>query len=437
MPEDPSFICLHCGRHDFERYCGSCGYPLKADLASFPLLLARKMIDRGYLNAADLPHPPEALELHRRVQIIRLVAKIKLLSAGYHSTLISDLTSFTSLELHFISLADGMTPDIITTKIDQTTTSLKEELNFHRLDLPYKTYHLQYYLLHSNPDQLSKSMPTQASFKSTHFHLSPHCYHLDLRTSKVYPKHAFLLEPDRKKLFKESFEQLHLDDTLRKADERKKKHSFFRAIYETQLIETVLAELKKFALLFLLVIKKPGYYGTLIADGKVSFKESLSQLGLIIGISESIRACFPGQQQHHFSENPVIDRFLVFGLLLGIYLLGTIFIFRSLKAVGGKGSFLKTMMIGIAVSIPFTPVSDLGDILNEKLKLLSADVYNYISSSIFWVLQGLLGIPMLSIVHGISRSKVIKAVIISLISFLAVIVLLALILVKILTPESE
>lgn len=418
---DINFICPDCGENDFGRYCSYCGSSLKPTDIQIPTLLAKSLASEGYdhlavvnsskKNGEDLITLPTPHWFPNT--ILREVSKA-FSSFGFSDVelLTSDLANISVIELVAILNIKPFT--------QKKLSALAELLIFviHLHESKFKTkgsrinISINFYLIfpqtisYITVDNLCKGrvkpFKTGVTFSVSSIGIS-------VNMREFYPRFIGL---EKTSILKSVFAQVHLEDTIL---QRQRPSSLQRTLAHF-LLELPTQELRKFFWIYKRVLFRPLFYASEIDKDKLSLKTALSYLLLLSILEAQIDKLV-------FKDNIEIVGLIPFPVPFGeevaVFLIGLFVILVSclpfhmaLKMLGGQGTFEKTFITNVilaVISVPIVVAIDAATIL-----FMGEAYYDSLTvkpgASTQYGLIGAYTLPMLSVVHKISKAKVAWAI---------------------------
>ena len=150
------------------------------------------------------------------------------------------------------------------------------------------------------------------------------------------------------------------------------------------------------------------HYADQIDEGRITLAHAVSYLGSLMVCLDLVERTVGMNEFTIIHIAPVVDESLTFVVWFGVQAALAGVMFLAFRAVGGKGTYSKTLIALIVLGIVWTPVAHIID-----AAAFLVDPQTYASSFISpgaRLQNGFnagYGIPMYSIVHGISRAKVV------------------------------
>ena len=222
------FICLNCGSRDFGKYCSNCRAPLSIGAAEFPAILSRWLINSGYQDVRELGRTDLVTGAKAHVpqgSMIPALAHILLSQtpSSYGRYLVLDRSNIGEIEVLFI--VHGGAP--VHKQLSACLASAAAALNKARAGLQdhrrfkIKRIKLVTWLIYSREGSFIESdlgwlkarFPKKRESKpALHFDFSA----INLVSGKIYQKSLAFLDPEKRRILRCAFRQLHLEKTLKK-----------------------------------------------------------------------------------------------------------------------------------------------------------------------------------------------------------------------------
>lgn len=228
------------------------------------------------------------------------------------------------------------------------------------------------------------------------------CTTISMRDKRVYPKSIWDLNPEIHHMLQLVIAQFHMDETLRRREEH--NQSIWRSLLHVT-VHHPTKELRKFAWTYLSLLTKPMHYATVIDQGRLSLKTALSYLFFVLLIISFIDKAsgiksFPSL----FESVPLISEITFFLVVLSILLAWSLFIFIPNRIVGGKGSFKKTFLTTVIITVVTTPFVAILKILVFSVDPKSTDS-PWISQFIYFCFGSYYIGPINKVIHKLTKRQ--------------------------------
>jgi hypothetical protein len=154
------------------------------------------------------------------------------------------------------------------------------------------------------------------------------------------------------------------------------------------------------------ILTKPMYYAAQIEEERITLPVALSYLGMLAVVLAIIEG-IAGLHEMTIVDMPVLDEVLTFLLLVVLQVAVALILWMGLRAVGGKGTYKKTLIAQITLTVALLPLTTMVDACAFTA---NHQIYQEMTvspgSRMMNGLNGLYVLPVLSVVHKISRTRV-------------------------------
>ena len=434
------FICPQCNTLDFGRYCSECSSSLRIGPEDFSSILSKWLIASGYRDVATVLQEgnlaSSVAPQEEELSLIEILS-VALSRSPIHGAklLVFDRRNIKQMEVISIIDTAVVREEQLTSGLPTLVSELQKHEKILKKKFNIKRINVTPYLIYKNADAQMQVKNLRNQFpKKTGGKLKVHLNFvgINLASMSFYPNALWSLEPEKRNILFAVFRQLNLEETLKQ--EGSADDSLGASLFR-EIIHKPTESLQELGWLFVNVFRKPMHYAALIDEGKITFSDVLSYLALLtffIGFVENVVGLkeftgFASELQLPGNELPIVEEVYVFLLLLILSFVGSVIVHIWLKLLGGKGTFRQTFITQTVTMIVFLPLATLADVF---VFLLSEEAYKQLletgrtlGSRINQELTYLYAIPMLSVVHKISRKRIVFGYIAFVIGFFCLLIL--------------
>jgi hypothetical protein len=384
------FLCPQCWSPAFGQYCSHCSASLKIDRSQFDLVLRQWLGRTGYEEISRLGVTPSSA------------------ANDCGPVLALDRSHVHQLEALLIVDGDAHSEEAVRSCVAALRADLQTLSGplLGRAGLPIKRVMVEVYLTYKSADlrgavaRLAAALHGTSSAKPK---VSVRFVGIDLSAGDFHPKWGAMLDPEKRRLLRSVLGQYHLEHTL--AREQRRRTSLGAFLHEV--IGKPAHDLQELGWLTASILTRPMYYASAIQEERITLATALRYLGLLTIFIALVEGLMGTEELAVYHVAPMVDEALLFLGLLALEATGSLILWVGLRAVGGTGSYKKTLIATITFAVVVLPVAYLIDAVfftldPETFRAMEIKPGDRMTG----FLHMMYAAPLLSVIHGIGRRRV-------------------------------
>jgi hypothetical protein len=398
QPHGNQFLCPQCGSPDFGRYCSHCSHSLTIDRHQFDLTLRSRLTRTGY---EEVPRPGTPAAEPRSPVVSSLAGTLSNAATRCGAVLALDRSHVRQLEVLLLVEGDAHSDETVRSCVDALRTDLQASSAalLGRAGLPIKRVMVEVYLTYQGTDVRAALAGLGAGRSVTSPgkpKVSIRYVGIDLSAGDFYPKWRAALDPEKR------LGQFHLEQTLEKEQQRRSG----MGLLLHEVIGKPTQNLQELAWVAVSILTRPMYYASAIQEERITLATALRYLGLLTIFIAMVDGAV-GMSGPASDHVPILSEVLLFLFLLGIHALGALVCWVGLRAVGGTGSYKKTLIAAITLSVVVVPIASM---INACAFAADPAAYELMDikpgDRVVGTMDITYAVPLLSVIHGIGRRRV-------------------------------
>jgi hypothetical protein len=403
------FLCLQCGFLDFGHYCSRCGASLKVGREQLPDLLARWLKLVGYQDLApavrDGGKEGQESPTHPRA-ISAVAAALTPASRVCGRVLGLDRTNIKQFEILVVIDGTIQSEEAVVASLGSIAADVlaASPAGGGLAGMGIKVVTVRAFVICEGGERevVERLKAAQLGTPTTRPKVKVSVVGVGNAEFTVYPKWFSSLDPEERQIFRCIRRQMNVEQTLSSADQ----HVTVMGVFFHEVLGRPTEGIQELGWVIYSILTKPMYYAAQIEEERITLPVALSYLGMLAVVLAIIEG-IAGLHEMTIVDMPVLDEVLTFLLLVVLQVAVALILWMGLRAVGGKGTYKKTLIAQITLTVALLPLTTMVDACAFTA---NHQIYQEMTispgSRMMNGLNGLYVLPVLSVVHRISRTRV-------------------------------